>query len=328
MSTLHSFLQKHFSSVCYPLQMIVAKVEYCLLDFFWAMRGFRKPSAEDVALVTSNVTFIFKSFERQNQAKALYKNIRKYYPGARVVIADDSSRPLALEGENLHVIQMPFNSGLSRGLNMALAEVKTPFLMRMDDDELLTRRFDIAGELRFLFSHPDIDLVGIPCIDALRCPSLKKSILPYYKISMKEAPLPLKVPHGTRIDANHVVLGKVPNILLARTESIRKVGWDDNIRMIDHDDFFFRAAGVLVSVISTDSIVFHNHNFFSPTYNRYRNDWKGDALYIRRTRYGPRVKNANAIKRMDQEGSVLFHNAGDENTSESMNNQIGTSENT
>ena len=116
---------------------------------------------------------------------------------------------------------------------------------------------------------------------------------------MKEAPLPLKVPRGTRIDANHVVLGKVPNIFLARTESICKVGWDDNIRMIDHHDFFFRATGVLVSTISLISIVFHNHNFFSPKYNRYRSDCKGDILYIRMTRY-----NSLAYKSKGPEKSV------------------------
>ncbi len=30
------------------------------------------------------------------------------------------------------------NSGLSYGLNRALEKVKTPYVMRMDDDELLT----------------------------------------------------------------------------------------------------------------------------------------------------------------------------------------------
>ena len=107
--------------------MIIAKVEYWFLDFYWAMRGYRRPSVEDATLVASNVTFIFKSFERQKQAVALYKSILKYYPKVRVIIADDSSKPLVLSGENLRVIQMPFNSGLSKGLNMALAEVKTPF---------------------------------------------------------------------------------------------------------------------------------------------------------------------------------------------------------
>ena len=288
MRIILSFLQKYFSAVCYPIQAFFAAVEYWLFDFFWALRGYRRPSDEDIALVASNVTFMFKSFERQRQARSLYRSIMKYYPGVRVAVADDSSKPLELKGGNCSVIQMPFNSGLSKGLNLALAEVKTPFLMRMDDDELLTRRSNIAEELRFLLAHPEVDLVGIPCIDALKFRSLKKSIQPYYKHSMREAPLSLKVPHSTRIDDGHVVLGKVPNIFLARIESVRKVGWDDNIRMIDHHDFFFRAAGVIVSALSLNSIVFHNHNFFSPAYNRYRADWKGDALYIRRTRYGSR----------------------------------------
>ena len=280
--------------------MLIAAVEYWLLDFWWALKGYRKPSAEDAALVASNVTFMFKSFERQKQARALYKSIRRYYPGVRVVVADDSSTPLELDGENVRVIQMPFNSGLSKGLNLALAEVKTPYLMRMDDDELLTRRADIAGELRFLFAHPEVDLVAIPCIEAVRFRSLRKYLQEYYMTPMNEAPLPLKVPHGTRIDDNHIVLGKLPNRFLARTESIRQVGWDDNIRMIDHHDFFFRAAGVLVSAVSTASIVFHNHNYFSPKYNRYRFDWKRDAMYIRRTRYGSRVKNAVVPNTNDQ----------------------------
>lgn len=290
MRAILSFLQKYLSFICYPMQMIFATIEYWILDFYWALKRYRRPSTEEIELVTSNVTIIYKSFERQQQARTLYKSIRKYYPGVKVVVADDSSRPLQLEGENLTVIQMPFNSGLSKGLNLALTEVNTPFVLRMDDDEILTRRSNIAGELIFLLTHPEVDLIGIPYIDALKFRSLQKSIQPYFKYSMKEAPLPLIISHATRIDENHIILGKVPNNLLARTESIRRVGWDENIRMIDHHDFFFRAAGVLVSAISTNSIVFHIHNYFSPKYNRYRSDWKGDALYIRRTRFCTQLK--------------------------------------
>lgn len=318
MKAILSFLQKHFSAICYPLQMVLATVEYQLLDLCWALKGYKNPSAEDVELVVSNVTFMFKSFERQKQANALYHSIRKYYPGARIVIADDSSKPLDIEGENLHIIQMSFNSGLSKGLNLALEEVKTPFMLRMDDDELLTRRSDIARELRFLLVNPEVDIIGIPYIDALLFRSLERSYLPYFQFSMKEAPLPLKIPLGTRIDDSHIVLGKVPNNLLARTESIRKVGWDDNIRMIDHHDFFFRAAGVLVSVISTNSVVFHNHNFFSPNYNRFRNDWKGDAQYIRRTRYSNRTKN-NTTQNGSTPGKNMTHYNSDGKRCGSLN---------
>ena len=301
---LLSILRRYLSPVCRPIQSVAAAIEYRLLDIWWALKGFRKPSADDAAFVRENVTFMFKSFERQRQARALVRSISQFYPETRIVIADDSSKPLEIPGragddkrdagddkglagdDKLKIIQMPFNLGLSRGLNLALAEVKTPFLMRMDDDELLTRRVNLAEELRFFQSHPEVDLIGIPPMDALKFRSLKKSIRPYFGFPMKEAPLPLKVPHGVRLDDRHVVLGKVPNIFLARTDSIRKVGWDDNIRMIDHHDFFYRAAGVIVSVLSTDSVVFHNHNFFLPDYNRYRSDWKGDAMYLHRVRYG------------------------------------------
>ena len=45
-------------------------------------------------------------------------------------------------------------------------------------------------------------------------------------------PKPLKIPHKTQIDSSHCVLGKVPNIFIARTEKVREKGYDDNIRMI------------------------------------------------------------------------------------------------
>ena len=98
------------------------------------------PDQEEVEFVRENVTVIFKSFERQKMAKRLYENLQKYYPGVRVVIADDSRKPLDLQGDSLTIIQLPFNSGLSYGLNQALERVDTPYVMRMDDDELLTVR--------------------------------------------------------------------------------------------------------------------------------------------------------------------------------------------
>ena len=98
--------------------------------------------------------------------------------------------------------------------------------------------------------------------------------------SMRGAPMPLRIPHMTQIDGNHFVMGKVPNIILVRTEQLRKVGWDDQIRMMDHQDFFWRAAGHLVSVIALGTAVFHDHNPFDRHYQRYRQDVEGDLRYI------------------------------------------------
>lgn len=145
------------------------------------------PTAEQAHEVTQNVTFMFKSFERQKQAKKLYKNIQKHYPGAKVVIADDSKVPLEIKTKHNPptVIHMPFNSGLSKGLNLALAEVKTEYLMRMDDDELLTPLSNIYDELSFLKSHKDIDLVGFVPLTAGKCTPVQKIARNYNEFDMK-----------------------------------------------------------------------------------------------------------------------------------------------
>ena len=110
---------------------IFAKVQFGYLNLKWKISGKKMPTAEQAHEVTQNVTFMFKSFERQKQAKKLYKNIQKHYPGAKVVIADDSKVPLEIKTKHNPptVIHMPFNSGLSKGLNLALAEVKTEYLI-------------------------------------------------------------------------------------------------------------------------------------------------------------------------------------------------------
>lgn len=266
---------------------IICEMEWCYLRSKWLLKGERKPGKDEVDFVCKNVTFIYKSFERQKMAGRLYKNIQAYYPGARVVIADDSRKPLVIKhaGEQLKIIQLPFNSGLSRGLNCAIKQVETSFVMRMDDDELLTPLTKLGAELEFLCGHQEIDLVGFMPLSVIKCTPVQKSVWEYYKQSLSRAPKALLIPHMTPIDENHVVVAKAPNIFLARTEKVREIGWDDKIRMIDHNEFFVRAAGNLVSVLNPDSVVFHYHNPFHAHYQKFRADVNGDIAYISHKRY-------------------------------------------
>lgn len=261
---------------------VFAKAQFLCLNIKWKLSGIKKPTAEQAQQTAQKVTFMFKSFERQKQAKMLYKNIQKYYPNARVVIADDSKIPLKINAKKNPptIIHMPFNSGLSKGLNLALAEIQTEYLMRMDDDELLTPLSNVYEELCFLEAHSDIDLVGFVPLTAGKCTPVQKIAKNYNQFDMKNAYKPLKVPHLTKIDENHIVYGKVPNIFLARTEKVREIGWDDNIRMIDHHEFFTRAAGNLVSVMNPNTAVFHIHNMFDNYYNKFRSDFSDDYYYI------------------------------------------------
>lgn len=262
----------------------VSKFEYWHFNRKWKRAGWKKPDQSEIDFVRENVTIIFKSFERQNLAKRLYRNIQSYYPGVRVIIADDSSKPLDLQDDSLQVIQLPFNSGLSYGLNRALEKVETPYVMRMDDDELLTVKTFLGDQVKFLEMHPEVDLVGFCTLTAIRCMNPDEEVSRFTTFSMKGAPKPLRIPHMTQIDGNHFVMGKVPNLYVARTDKVRSIGWDENIRMLDHQDFFWRAAGNLVSVIALGTAVFHYHNPFQRHYQKYRQDVERDKNYIAKKR--------------------------------------------
>lgn len=264
---------------------LLISLRYYLLRLKWFISGAPKPTEEDVALIKDNVTIIFKSFERQQMAKRLYQNIQAYYPGVRVIIADDSAKPLELQGEHLEVIQLPFNCGLSAGLNRALEKVETPFVIRMDDDELLTPYTNWHGQLRFLMEHPQVDLVGVLPYNIPFGGSLERAAELYYRQPMSDAPGRLLLPHMTQIGEKHVVVGKAPNIFLVRTEKLKEVGYDDRIRMIDHNDFFWRAAGRMVSVLDKTAYVLHYHNRFDEHYQKFRADVDGDRRYIAMRKY-------------------------------------------
>ena len=256
-------------------------LEYQLMQVWWRCKGAKMPTPEEQEIMRRQVTFIFKSFQRQPLAKRLYRNIQRYYPGVRVIIADDSEKPLRLTGSGLQVIYLPYDSGLSAGLNSALARVETPYVIRMDDDELLTLRTNFHRQLAFLMAHPQVDLVGalpmsFPVKKGWRTQSLKN----YARFSMANAPKALKIPHNTWLDERHVVLGKIPNIFIARTEVYRSVGYDENIHKIDHHEFFYRAAGNLVAALDTESFVAHDHCPFEPAYQQHRYDITEDRRYI------------------------------------------------
>ena len=287
-SWLKKIYKKSYKSAAAPvfsvLFRMISWLEYHILNCIWFLKGSRSPDDEEIKLVKDNVTFFVKSFERQKLVKELCKNISHMYPGVNIIIADDSRKPLEVNLANVKVIQLPFNSGLSAGLAAALNEVETPYVVRMDDDELLTLRSNVHRELKYLIEHPEIDLIGFGFTTAVRCRNARNSFKDYYSQPMDDAPKPLKIPHMTVLDDNHIVLGKTANIYIAKTDVIKKIGYDPNIKVIDHHEFFWRAAGIMVSAGALDTVIFHRHNPYDRHYNSYRSDYKDDLEYIRKKR--------------------------------------------
>ena len=73
---------------------------------------------------------------------------------------------------------------------------------------------------------------------------------------------------------------KVPNFYLGRTDKIRQVGWDENLKRLDHADFFTRAVGVLTSAQDRDFKVLHYPTYFNRNYMQHKNDTQRDSLVL------------------------------------------------
>ena len=223
-----------------------------------------------------HLTAIVKTFERPRLLRRLLASIMRTYPSLKVIVVDDSSDPTKSSGAE--TIFMPYDSGVSVGRNEALRHVTTKYVMVLDDDFVFYRHTDLEASLAVMENHPEIDIVGGEVID-----------LPLFETGdySREALFPTDaeatMPRGTSL-GGLPVYDKTPNFFIARTDRIRLVGWDPELRRVDHADFFTRAKGVLTTVFNQNMKCLHARTPFDSAYMRKREEVERD-LEILRDRY-------------------------------------------
>lgn len=252
------------------------------------LTDFGKTSSTDSL---DDVTAVIKTFERPRILKRLIRSTRRFYPPLKIVVADDSRKPTSIPG--VETVILPFDSGVSAGRNAALNAVKTKYVLMLDDDFVFFRNTALAPALELMERYPEIDILGGKVIN-----------LPFYtSTDYREAELfpthvePLRTP-GSRIGAVEV-MEKVANFYIARTESIRKIGWDVNLKRLDHADFFTRARGKLLTAYYPQLQVLHAQNLFDDKYQRFREDDAIDKNVLYR-RYYQNLKRSNHNGLLDQ----------------------------
>ncbi len=210
----------------------------------------------------SSVTAIIKTFERPYAVNRLVKSIRRRYPDLQVIVVDDSREPGWIDG--VHNISMPYNTGISMGRNCALEHTETPYFLLLDDDFVFSHRQRLGQLIDFMDRHPEVDILGGHYID-----------LPLY-IEHEFHDMPLfgpalepKIPPGTRIE-DYVVVNKVQNFFIGRTEPIRNFRWKDELKINEHTEFFTRACGILTTAYNRDMRVLHAKTPFDIEYLKLR----------------------------------------------------------
>lgn len=235
-------------------------------------------SAEkDQRFIDENLTAIIKTFQRPKILKRLVKSLRRMYPNMKVIVVDDSREPEKLEG--VETIVMPYDSGVSAGRNEALKHVNTPYLMLLDDDFICNRYTQVLPVLEKLERLHDVDMIGG---DVIYLPFYRK--IDYTQAGLHPTQAVSVVTPGTQIEGM-TVHDKVANFYIARTESIRKIGWDPQIKRLDHADFFTRAKGVLTTVFDPDFKVLHARTPFDKVYMSKRLEVENDRWILTQKYY-------------------------------------------
>ena len=194
-----------------------------------------------------DLTLGIKTFDRPECLRSLLQSVRHFYPELPVLVADDgrqSSEGLC-EEFGARCIRMDFDSGLSAGRNRLADEADTKFIAIAEDDFVFTTATKLE---RFCSEMGDYDLLGGSLVKP-------NGTLQRYEGLMEQVGTELRLyrPNPRRTCPMHIVL----NWMVAQVEVLRELRWYEPLKMIEHEDFFWRCrlAGVRVGYCPSVSCI-------------------------------------------------------------------------
>ena len=259
--------------------------------------------------ITKEITFIIKTFKRYECLDNILRSIKRFYPTAKVLIADDNHRyeydcKLYLKWKkrlDLEVIRMPYDSGLSAGRNAMVDKVKTPFILLLDDDFVFTEQTDINKFYKILKSDKEIGIVGGSCIEGdkevhYECNlDFNNGVLKQISDGDK-----WKLVDGVKAKKTQCVL----NFFLARKKCLKENPWDNNLKLAEHTDFFLRLSRTNWQVYYTPEVkIIHDRNRNIGNYAEFRNrgfDYTIDMF--KKNKIQKMISITGAVKELQQDG--------------------------
>lgn len=244
----------------------------------------RLHSAQRVSL--KDVTAVIKTFLRDKSLFHCVRTLRAQYPDMPIIVADDGycTHEKGTKLKEMGVtkyIELPWNRGLSTGRNVLIDEVETPYVLMCEDDfgfveeshierlRKLTGVADIAAGIVFNAQHWACHGDGVGWDSFGGC---------FTRVDGK--------PHRTGFTGQQKVYEGVTyevadfvlNFFVARTESLKKVRWDESLRLaFEHMDFFLRAQTAGLRTVRTlEAQVVHREvdDVHNPEYQKHREDYE------------------------------------------------------
>ncbi len=175
-------------------------------------------------------------------AQRCISSIRQMWPGAHIVVADDSRKQLQLTGYD-ELIRLPHDVGCSAGRNAIIQATDHEYLVQVDDDYIFTEDVDIGRMIQLLQDHDELVLAGCKCRH-IRSAQRKGWTKYYADVRLEGRKLTADRPTRWEQEPDGLKWARVDtisNFWVAKRRLFDHVLWDERLVIGgEHADFFQR----------------------------------------------------------------------------------------
>lgn len=265
-----------------------------------------------------DVTFGITSFERPHLLKRLVHSILRIYPHADIVVADNGRRKAVLP-EQVRVLDLPFDCGLSASRNALVRATRGPLMLLLEEDFYFLPTTRIEGLLDVLNHDAEVGVVGGamlgPMGDVI---SYSMDIEVFRKtLSVRETN---HRQHFTRAGSQYRICDLIWNFALFRSEMLRDHPWDEALKVGEHTPYFYevKKAAKWRVACCPEAVIYHVPDRRSPLYRAHRQRAR-DLFqgYLRRNGFDKyqRISQPNIDQKLCDKPSVVVLGVGHSGTS-------------
>lgn len=186
------------------------------------------------------IAIIYTTFLRPELAKQTIASIKKHWvEGYHLLIADQNRTPsqyLDLP-QNTEIYNLPFDCGLSYARNFLVKkawEINCNYSLLTADSIQFTDKYNFTDIIDFMELNKNTGIVGL---------EIKKRVYGTYDMELLTNCFLLDMPCRPITNYKNIAFQPcdlVRNFFLAKTETLLDIRWDDNLKLAEHEDFFYR----------------------------------------------------------------------------------------
>jgi GT2 family glycosyltransferase len=183
---------------------------------------------------------------------------------------------------------VPFDCGLSASRNFLVDRAYSlgaKFCLLSADSIAFTSKYDLQPFIDVLEANPDVGLIGFNLTNRQAWEMNMELKADGFYMTKATEKVTLNNIEFTKCDA-------VKNFFLARTEVLKEIRWDNELKLCEHEDFFYRLKLANYKVLFTNKIEAQYINDKPATYSTMRGRLYTEFAYKLRKKYN--LKNTGS----------------------------------